>query len=246
MADSPARDDAPALDGVSRLLIAAATAALAISAQRWAVDDFASASLLSPVQVAAIVGFSAVLASARLPLLVRVAIHLGALWLLQQTLGDGADGRWCGLFFVSTAAFVGGLAVAGLSNSFDRRSPSENPRRNLTTGDLLATLFAFSAYVAVGQHEASAFGPGTLPVLELAIVYVLMPYAVLIVAELLIGRGLAAVAVCLAAVVSLLVVPNLDLIDPFATALIVAFRIVSRPQAAPFQAEVAPSARSLA
>lgn len=247
MSDSPEFSEPRLFDGVSRLLVAAAIAALAVCAQRWATAGFATQGVVSPVEVAAIVGVSGILGNANLPLLVRVAIQLGALWLLRQAFGEaGAESVWCGLFFVSAAAIFAGFAAAGLSRYLDSGAAPDDPPRKLTTGDLLAALFAFSAYVAIAQHEASALGPETLPLAESAVVYVLLPYVVLIVAERLIGRMGAAVAVCLAAVAALSIVPQLELIAPFATVLVVALRTIGHPSATTSEVQAARVDGSLA
>jgi hypothetical protein len=247
MPDSPELEYRLSIDGVSRLLVAAATAALAVSAQRWAAEGFPPQGIVSPAEIAAIAGFSAVLGSARLPLLVRVALHLGTLWLLKEAFGELGDGSVrCGLFLVSAAAFFAGLTAAGLSVYLNRRKAPDYGPRKLTTGDLLATLFAFSAYVAVGQHESEAFGPETLPLAESVVLYALLPYAMLVVMERVIGRTQAAVAVCLAAIATITVFPSLRAIDPFAPVLIVALRIVSRSPAPATRLPATSDDRSLA
>jgi hypothetical protein len=248
MSESPRFSDPRLFDGVSRLFVAAAIAALAVSAQTWAVDRLARWEIVAPVQIAAVAGLSAMLGATKLPLLVRVALHLGALWILRETLGSERHGAAvCGLFIVSAAAFFGGLAVAGIA-SFGSKSPSgeRGQKRSLTTGDLLAALFAFSAYVAVGQHEAPAFGPETLPVAELAVQHVLLPYAILLLAERLTGRGATAGVLCLAITVgSVIVFPHFTLFDPFAMVLVFAFAMVGRPSAAPTERPAASISGSL-
>lgn len=247
MSDTSEVRDPTAFDGVSRLLIAAATAALAISAQRWAFDDFATGGIPSPALIAAVAGLSAILAGTNLSLLVRVAIHLGTLWILQQTLGDGWNGSTrSGVLLVSTTAFLGGLALAGLAGFSGGRAAPGFDRPKLTTGDLLATLFAFSVHVAIGQHEAAFVGHETLQIAELAVRHVLVPYAALILAECLIGRGGAAIALALSAGAIALTFPHLAPIDPFATALLVAMRIVSAPLATAIEHGSAQDSRSLA
>ncbi|HEV7281355.1 MAG TPA: hypothetical protein VGN57_14235 [Pirellulaceae bacterium] len=222
-----------AIDAAAPLLAAAATAALAICAHDWAVGRIADEANLAPVHVAAVAGLSAVLGGTRLPLLVRVALHLGSLWILQRYVGAGGDGAPpAGLFFVSMAAFFGGAAAAILSNRWLRRAGDD--RRPLATGDLIAALFAFSAYVAVGQHVIQFTTPWSSYAAELAVLNALLPYAILILLETLLGRAFASVSLCLAALAVAIVLPELSFpFDPFATVLIVALRIVGRPLQAP-------------
>jgi hypothetical protein len=221
-------DDSPALAVASPLLAAAATATLAICAQDWAVGRIAGEGAIGPATIAAIAGLSAILGGTKLPLLVRIAGHLGSLWALQQWLGSGnVEAPTSGLFFVSTAAFVGGAAVAGLSTLGRDRARGE--RRSLGTGDLIAALFAFSAYVAIGQHAAGFWNASSMRLPELAVQHALLPYAALILLEVVLGRVLASVAICLAAFAVMIVLPGLSPVDPFAAALIVALRIVGRP-----------------
>lgn len=247
MSESSCYDESRPFDVASRLLVAAAMTALAVVAQRWAVGGSTTPEGVSPVVIAGIAGISAILANANLPLLVRVAVHLGALWALRETLGqDWSVAAKSAVFFAGTAAFLGALAIASLPDRRHSPASPDRPSRRLTTGDLLSALFAFSAYVAIGRNEAAGLGTETLSTVRTVLVNALLPYAVLALAERAIGRSGAAVALFAAAVVATFVHPLLEPIDPFAIALIVAIRTVSRPYFAKTEVQPTTDRRSLA